>query len=256
MRLWPFQYGGKAVHLEEDQYGRIMVIDYGGQRVLCFDSRFEQSCMQLDHPYRLVHQYTQCMLMTLAFIEPVRVSLLGLGGGSLLRTLHHVLPECSFHVVELREKVVDIAREYFCLPDDNRVKFTISDATREVETLADNSTDILLSDLYDANQMIPAQVTEDFLRDTCRLLTRDGWLVINLHDLPCNEEAFFELLRSFFPTIILCNADENIVVMLSKSHPDNLHFSFRKIKTLEKLLRQPLAPLIPELKPVDFRFAR
>ena len=212
--------------------------------------------MQLEQPYRLVHQYTQYMLMTLAFIEPMHVVILGLGGGSLLRTLHHVVPECSFHVVELREKVVDIARAFFHLPDDDRVKITISDATREVEVLADNSTDILLSDLYDATRMIPAQVARGFLCEACRLLTRDGWLVINLHDLPCNEEEFFELLRSFFPTIILCNADDNIVLMLSKSRPENLHFSFRKIKGLEKVLRQPFAPLTPNLKPIGFRFTR
>src|SRR5690606_36218088 len=91
----PFLRTGKLVHSAEDRYGRIQVIDEGSQRILSFDSLFEQSCMQISRPCQLVHQYTQFMALAVALVEPSHITLFGLGGGSLLRTLHSVVPDCT-----------------------------------------------------------------------------------------------------------------------------------------------------------------
>jgi spermidine synthase len=119
--------GDIIYNADDDEHGRILVFDDSDYRMLNFDSPFEQSSMSLSHPYRLTHKYTQMMILVLAYIQPIHLSQLGLDGGSLLRTLHHVLPKCLFTVFELRE-VLAVAKEYFNIPLDGRVNVTINDA--------------------------------------------------------------------------------------------------------------------------------
>src|SRR5690606_26886913 len=233
IRSLPFVQSGNIVNFSKDMCGRMFVIDDGEYRILNFDSLFEQSCMRIGKPYQLVHQYTQFMVLTLAFIEPSHVSLFGLGGGSLLRTLHSVLPDCLFHVIELRQKVVDIANEYFFIPNDHRVNITNNDALKEISNIEDNSSDILFSDMYDAYQMIPARTQETVLRNCSRVLTDHGWLVINLHHLPSNRVAFFELLGTVFPTVILSSCEENIILMVSNAAPENVRSNIQHIEAME-----------------------
>lgn len=103
LRIFPFKDPGDIIHFVADEYGKILVIDDGEYRFLNFNSPFEQSCMSTRFPFQLIHQYTQYMLLVLAFTDPQRIVLLGLGGGSLLRSLHYMLPGCIFNIVELRK---------------------------------------------------------------------------------------------------------------------------------------------------------
>lgn len=251
-QLSPFIQSGRIIYFSQDMYGRLLVIDDGKRRVLSFDSIFEQSCMRIEHPYQLAHQYTQLMVLSLAFVEPTRVLLLGLGGGSLLRTLHHVLPDCYFHVIELRETVVQIARDYFFLPNDERVKITVNDALQEIVNIKDNSIDLLFSDMYDAYQMIPEQTQKYFLLDCSRILSDRGWLIINLLHLPADSPAFFQTLGEVFPTIFLCNSKENTVLLVSKSAPETICRKVQRIKVIEDILQQRFSHLMSRLKPHNF----
>ena len=178
----PFSRGGdKLVYTCQDQYGKILVVDAGKQRILNFDSPFEQSCMWLPQPTQLVHQYTQLMLLSIVLSEPRHITLFGLGGGSLLRTIHHVLPNSLYHVVELREAVLDVATTYFEVPNDERVRVSIGNALSEVFNIKSRSTDIILSDMYDAYRMVPGQLHSRFLKECARILNPNGILVLNLH---------------------------------------------------------------------------
>lgn len=231
-----------------------MVIDDGDRRILNFDSIFEQSCMQLSYPYKLAHEYTQLMLLVLAFTEPKQITLFGLGGGSLLRTLHHLLPDCCFSVVELRQIVVDAARHYFSLPEDHRVDVSVNDALQEIAQLENASSDIIFSDIYDAYQMVPEQLQMPFLTQCSRILSPQGWLVLNLHSIPEDRMAFFAGLRGLFPTIILGTLAENIVLFLSKTQPQHANPNLERLASIEGQLQQRFARLIPRLQPLDFQF--
>lgn len=231
-----------------------MVFDDGDRRVLNFDSIFEQSCIQLSYPYQLAHEYTQIMLLVLAFIEPRRITLFGLGGGSLLRTLHHLLPDCCFSVVELRQIVVDAARHYFSLPEDHRVEISVNDALQEITQIESVSSDIIFSDIYDAHRMVPGQLHMPFLTQCSRILSPQGWLVLNLHDIPKDRLTFLAGLRSLFPTVILGTLAENIVLFLSKAQPQHTKPNPDRLASIEGQLQQRFARLISRLQPLDFEF--
>jgi len=108
--------------LTHDQWGDIMVLEKKDYRILAFDPIYEQSCINIKLPHIPVHEYTRIMLFALAFVRPEKITLLGLGGGCLLNTLNFLLPKCSFYAIELRETVINVAKEYFALPIGTHVK--------------------------------------------------------------------------------------------------------------------------------------
>lgn len=236
---------GDIIHFTQDEHGKILVIDDGEYRVLNFDSPFEQSCMSTRYPFQLVHQYTQYMLLVLGFIiEPQEIALLGLGGGSLLRTLHHLLPQCYFNVVELRQKVVDVAAEYFHIPVSDRVNITVDNALNSITHWQCNSVDLIFSDMYDAYHMVGAQVQQRFLDQCSRVLTSRGWLVINLHSLPKDREAFFDMLKGIFPTVYITANTANTILFASNAPSDLAHLNPRSIENMERVLGQNFKQLV------------
>lgn len=248
---------GNIIYFTEDDYGKLLVIDYGETRTLNFDSPFEQSSMLINQPCKLVHPYTQLMLLVLAFTQPSHITLFGLGGGSMLRALHHILPNCSFRTLELRQKVVDISYEYFDIPqDDQRVEMVVSDALTEMNNYESNSTNIIFSDMYDAYQMIPEQVQKEFLGNCSRLLTSNGWLVINLHNLSQDKSDFYNLLLESFPTVIMSTNKLNTILYLSNSQPESVITNYKILEIAERLLNQELTPLMHRLKPKSFIYKK
>lgn len=247
----PFRQSGKIVHFSKDDYGLVLVIDDGKQRILNFDSPFEQSCMQICHPYQLVHHYTRFMVLALAFADPTHITFLGMGGGSLLRTLHYALPNCTFEVIELRQTVVEIANEYFSVPQDHRVAICVNDAFKQIADTESGSSDIIFSDLYDAYRMAPEQIQKNFLLECARVMTDQGFLVINLHFLPTNVSVFFEMLGTIFPTVLISSTTKNIVLFASKAHPANVKSNIQRIEHLEQQIHQRLSHLMVRLQPLN-----
>lgn len=247
LRILPFKDPGDIIHFVADEYGKILVIDDGEYRFLNFNSPFEQSCMSTRFPFQLIHQYTQYMLLVLAFIDPQRVVLLGLGGGSLLRSLHYMLPGCIFNIVELRKKVVDVAIEYFHIPLDVRVEITVNNALDSIDQWRSNSADIIFSDMYDAYHMVENQVQRPFLEQCSRILTHRGWLVINLHRLPDDRGSFFEMLNETFPTVYWSANPANTILFASNSEPDSVFPDPRLIEVAEDKLGQHFKQLISRI---------
>lgn len=209
--------------------------------------------MQRSKPYQLVHKYTRFMALAAAFADPVEITMFGLGGASLLRALHHALPDSNFHVVELRQAVVEVATEYFLLPGDHRVSVTVGDAFKQIESMDSNSSDIIFSDIYDAYRMAPEQIQQGFLQECGRVLNDHGYLVINLLGLPTNSSAFFSMLGEIFPTVMLCETAENTVLFASRASPGQAEADALRIERLEARLQQRLTQLVARLQPLKPR---
>jgi len=240
---------GQIVLSTSDHIGTILVVDNRRHRILTFDSIYEQSSYSLEKPYSVVHEYIRIMMLVLGFITPRHVTLLGLGGGSLLRSLHHHLDECNFHVVELRAKVFEVARHYFDIPVDSRVKYTISDAKVQLRAAPDTSSDIIFSDLFDAYFMSPIQIQQKFVSEAFRVLSDDGWLVINFHLMPHTGSIFFITLVEYFATVFVCPGGMgNHILFATKSNKINVEGAMAKITKMETELGTPFTPLFQRLE--------
>lgn len=171
---------GQLVFSAADGDGPVQVVDEGPLRTLHFGSAARQSTMFVRRPWELALAYSQRMVLPLLFVAPVRaVLVLGLGGGSLPKFLLHALPECRVDAVEKRPLVIRVAREYFQVPEDPRLRL-LEDRAERFVTATDQRYDLVLIDLHDREGMAEAVGTADFLANCRDLLTTGGGLAINL----------------------------------------------------------------------------
>lgn len=163
-----------------DEFGELLVIDDGDYRTLAFGAGDTQSMMLKSAPHVLQYEYTQTMLLVLLFCQPKRVLLLGLGGGSLMTTLHHYIPGIQITAVELRALVIDVAYRYFRLPRGKKMQVVQQDAAEFIREPLPKKVDVIFADLYHRNGVDAAQLQTDFIaRCAQQLKTQGGWLVIN-----------------------------------------------------------------------------
>ncbi len=210
--------GGKLIHHTEDEWGAILVTAHKRYRVLTFDTLYEQSTIDLKRPAYLVHEYTRTMMLGLLMTEPSRVLLLGLGGGCLARSLVSLLPTVRIQAVELREKVVEVARDYFGLPGEDNLTVVIDDARHWLKGAEPACVDLVFADLYEANGISACQNEVRFVRHVDRVLTAQGCLVANFHHVPPFNSPFFEALSRAFASLFLCSvASGNTILFAIKA---------------------------------------
>ena len=79
----------------------------------------EQSCIYMNKPYYLAHEYTQIVLSGLIFVYIKNITMPGPGEGSLVYCLNHHFRPMNIPVVELRQVEIDMAYEWYLLPKTN-----------------------------------------------------------------------------------------------------------------------------------------
>jgi len=148
-------------------------------RTLHFGTPVEQGRYFLNAPFTLGFEYQQTTFDLLMAQQPARLLTLGVGTGRLNTQLHMALPTCRQTLVELREKVIEVAHEWFHLPDALAQNAHIEDAFHFALSNADLF-DAIFVDLYDGTGM-PAQfTTEAFIQPLLEALTPQGRLYMNL----------------------------------------------------------------------------
>lgn len=170
---------GKCVYERNDNHGPVTVFEKHNKRYLTFGNAVEQSCLNLDKPYQLDHSYTQAMMLALLLKKDIRRALLlGLGGGSLVRALRHVRTNLEIHAVEYRSIVIDVAQEWFLLPDDKNIHLHCDDAVDFI-TQPEPEYDLMFTDLYLAAGVHDAQNDGGFLSNCQKHLSDSGILMAN-----------------------------------------------------------------------------
>jgi spermidine synthase len=192
-----YKYDGWLVHESYDEEGLIEVIDREGIRALHFGSEARQSTMSLAEPDKLLSYYLRAMMSWQLFKDECEKPLLiGLGGGLLAKYLFNTFPDCQIKVIEYRREVLKIARRYFGLPLDARLKVNIGDGVayasqQSLQTSAQH--DLILVDAFDGEGMAAGTISPAFF-DSCKtLLTEDGLLVMNLWG---NNKPLFAQIQS------------------------------------------------------------
>lgn len=195
----------KELYRTEDEYGSIVVIEQGNKRILNFASKYQQSSVLVNNPYFLVHEYTQIMLLGMIFIESKNITLLGLGGGGLVQCLNHYYPKIKISAIELRKKVIDIAYQWFYLPQHKNVNVICADAHQYIKQEKSETADLLLSDLYEAHGISETQEQVDFISCCYRALSTNGWMVINFHKMPEEKSALMGEIKLHFSSVFVCD---------------------------------------------------
>lgn len=187
-------------------YNHIIVRRTLQQIVLCYRHarrRVEEieSRLNPDEPLALLSDYTQAMLLTLAWQPaPRRILLLGLGGGRLQMVLHHYLIDTTLYTVELDPLVVDVARRFFALAPDERQHLTVKDGRDYLRgTPVEAPYDLILLDAYRASG-IPLHLGTREFYDECRAqVTPAGVVATNLQSSTPLYHAARKTFAASFP---------------------------------------------------------
>jgi spermidine synthase len=198
------KYGGKVIHSRRDEAGLIEVVETHGVRALHFGTAARQSAVAAAAPERLEMAYLRAMLIGLVFAPPpCRILVLGLGGGSLVRFLSRHYPAACIEVVESRPAVLEVAREYFGLPEQSGLQVHIGDGGEHLQRLMRQGApgyDLIMIDIFDAVGLAPAVLHHDFFAAALNLLGAGGVVCINLWSSHAESfRAVMRLINLYFP---------------------------------------------------------
>jgi len=173
------------IHSERSLYRQVFVYGDGDMRCLCFTRECKigrQSCIFVKQPDRLMFEYTQMMLGALLLDpDPHSILIIGLGGGTLPRTLGKLLPSADIDVVEIDPAVVRVAEQYFDYRPDAHQHVFEEDGRAFVRRMlrTDQRYPLIMLDAYD-NQYIPEHLlTREFLEQVKSLLAPNGIVAAN-----------------------------------------------------------------------------
>ncbi|MEH6825624.1 MAG: fused MFS/spermidine synthase [Motiliproteus sp.] len=246
---------GIEIYRGRDEWGPIRVFEDGLRRYMAFATDAQQSCIDLLNPETLVYDYTQAMILALLYQpKPSRVTLLGLGAGSLVQTLQAYDPQLPLSVVELRPLVAEVAQEWFDLALAPPLSLHLEDASVYMDETSDRS-DIIFADIYNDSGMIESQLNVDFLKNCYRNLNRDGVLVLNLWEegRGLHPLAMQRLRDQFGEHCMSCLVEDgNLIAFAFKGGmpEDNPRRLQPLAKKLGRRLNIPLHKLVGRLKRV------
>jgi spermidine synthase len=168
-----------AMYEFDSAYHRLRVTDNAGIRMLRFE-RNRQSSMYLDDPFETDMEYPGYLHLTLAVQpEPERALVIGLGGGSVVKRMWRDYPRLSLDVVEIDDEVVEVAREFFALPVDPRIRVYVEDG-RDFVRFAPDVYDIIVVDAFDDDHVPRPLLTDEFMRECRDCLGAGGVLAYNV----------------------------------------------------------------------------
>ncbi len=237
----------KVVFNTQDAHGKLRVVDEAdGVRALYFGEKTKQSQMKKTVPNKLVTPYEQVMAAWQIFCLPQSEAalVLGLGGGSGTKHCLAQLPDAKVSVVELREAVVNVARDYFMLPtNDDRLAVYVDDAAQFMRRQIphfDHLFDLMLVDMYDLENEYAYIYSRAFLSDCLNALQVGGVIVFNVWG---NHEQRFESLIAalgevFKWKILLLPVAGSGNVVVFAFHPDAPSYSSKVLHEKAKTLAQ------------------
>jgi len=160
---------------------RVEIEESGNYRSLYFGDRSLQSTMSLTMPDQLVLPYTRYMTLALLInSSPLNILVVGVGSGSFIRFFHHHFSGCHIDAVDYSPEVIQVARDYFQLPDNERISMHCADGQSFLQHNCDTLYDLVLVDAFDDQGMAPTVYSDFFFSLCARSLRPDGLLSCNL----------------------------------------------------------------------------
>jgi spermidine synthase len=208
----------KLLHSERSLYREVLVYETGDVRCICF-TRFcrigRQTCQDVKHPDRIVMNYPQMMLSSL-FVkpEPKSVLIIGLGGGTIPRALHELVPQARIDVVEIDPAVVKVARRYFDLGDNSAMNVIEADGRVQVKRALreQKNYDLIMLDAFDHEYIPEHLLTQEFLKEVKALLAPGGVLAANTFSSSRLYDHESTTYASVFPEFFNLKKENRVII--------------------------------------------
>lgn len=221
----------KEVYKATGRFHRLTVTEEDNLRVLRFE-RNPQSSMFIDDPFETDIEYVGYFHAALAIKPDIRrVLAVGLGGGSVVKRMWRDYPHMTIDAVEIDPAVHRVAREYFALPDDERISVTLGDGRAFLET-SDGTWDLIVVDAFDDFEIPRPLTTEEFIRTARERLNADGVVAYNVIGRVTGDKSryfrsLYRTARNVFADVwvfvvtpnapLVLTEDRNIVMLCTDS---------------------------------------
>ena len=213
----------------------VEVSESRGVRSLYLGSPTVQSSMSLAHPNDLILDYTKAMMSFLLFHGRVHsVACIGLGGGSIPKFIRKMLPEINICVVENSQQVINVARQYFFLPEnDERLSVVYADGMTWIDSAGEY--DVIMLDAFDGSGVPTGFTGDGFIRKIKNRLTYQGIYIQNLWSNDPQLKSRIKQIETTFDQIALIPTPKggNIVALAFCKEPTAAHMA-----TITKLSRE------------------
>jgi spermidine synthase len=201
------QQSGKAVDVQyysEGLLGQLLVADVSNDRFL-FVNRTGQTWVDKEtfKPKWDYASYVSSISSKLP--EKSNALILGLGGGTVANIFQNDL---GFNVdtVELDERIVKVARQYF--PLSNKANVVVDDARHYLEE-SQKKYDVILFDVYRGEAPPPHVFTLESLTKTKSLLRDDGFIIVNFNGFW--EGKTGRAARSIYKTLLAAGLETRML---------------------------------------------
>lgn len=159
------------------------VVDHDDTRSLYFGNSVVQSSVSLQSPHKLILRYSRYMVASALLVKPAptRILLIGIGAGSFIHFFNHYFPYSYVDGVDYSENVIQIAHDYFSLPENNRVTIHCDDGLHFLSHRHEGEGyDLILIDAFNDQGMARNIYSSEFLRLAKKNLAEDGVICCNL----------------------------------------------------------------------------
>lgn len=211
-------------------YHHILVEDLADRRVLRFDNSM-QTIMFHDDPTGRGFEYTEFFHVPMIFNPAAgRALFIGLGGGTGPKAFLRMYPEMRVQAVEIDPVVINVAEEYFGLPDDPRLDIVTLDGRVHVRR-SKETYDIVILDAYASSRRgayLPYHlVTKEFFELVDERLARPGYVVYNVVGVDGGYNT--QIVRDVYVTM-----KDTFDVVYAFAAKSSLNTVFVAVKTDEK----------------------
>lgn len=225
---------------ENQPFPEVTLTEFRGVQFLHLGTDWIQGAMRLNHPYEIVLDYVQQMMVWMLFKEnPKHIVQLGLGSAALTKFCYQHFPDTRVTAIELNPNVIEICRNAFHLPEnDHRLKVIQTDAFDYIEARKNqNEIDIIQVDLYDENAAAPVFDSPEFYKSCADALTHDGIMTVNIFGNESNRSKSVEAIQESFDSVVwLPEVDGgNIIILAFRKSPEvNFEELFSRAKRIKK----------------------
>jgi spermidine synthase len=213
---------GRLAHVESE-YNDIYITKRRNQLIMTFQLKgwdYTESIANLEDPDDLPLRYSQ--VMTAASLlyptEIKKILMIGLGGGSISTYYGRAMPDVHIDTVELDQRVIDVAKEFFALRETPRVRYIAADGRVFLNRSKDRY-DLILLDAYRGGYVPFHLLTREFYTLVKNKLTPGGAVASNLHDGTKLYHSTVKTLGEVFPTLDLYPSGVGEVIAVGSPDP-------------------------------------
>jgi len=234
---------------KETPYSSLTIVEENNFRAMYIDGALNSS-MDLADPNKLVLYYTKSFhLVNLISSEIDKVLFVGGGGFSGPKSFFNNYDQIKIDVSEIDPIVIDVAKKYFFVPDNQRLSI-INEDSRVHLMKNENQYDAIILDAYKGYTIPFHLMTEEFYQLLDERLSKDGIVISNFIGTLEGENSklfnsAYKTMNGVFPKVYIFptnvkNLDhrQNITILALKGE---------SIINFEKILKNNLECNIPEL---------